>query len=110
VKERDAMAKFATVPVQDVAPRRRPRQSSRRAEVRAQYREALEDAIDQHLALVVELENSDKPLTIRNRLARAAAALGYEDVVIRRRGTRIVAYRPHEEEAPKVATDDALGG
>lgn len=104
------MVKFATAPVHEVVPRRKQRQPSSRAVIRGQYQQALREAIHQQEALVVELEEGDKPLTIRNRLSRAAEMLGLEGVVIRRRGSRIVAYRRHEEEAPKVATDDALGG
>lgn len=46
-----------------------------------------------HEALVVELDADDKPLTIRNRIRRAADSLGLENVVIRRRRDRIVAYQ-----------------
>lgn len=104
------MVRFATAPVQDVAPRRRGRQPSGRALMQAQYQQALREAIDGQLALVVEIEDGDKPLTIRNRLIRAARALGLEGIVVRQRGSRIVAYRPQEEVAPKVGMDDALGG
>lgn len=104
------MAKFVMAPIRDVVPAYHRRNRSRRAEVRAQYEQALQDALDQQQALVVELEEGEKPLTIRARLRNAAEALSFEDIVIRRRGDQIVAYRRGEEEAPKVGTDDALGG
>jgi len=104
------MARFTTAPLEDVAPKRKERQPSKRAHVQAQYQQALGDAIDHREALVVELEDCDKPLTIRNRLTRAAAVLGLDRVVIRRRGNRIVAYQAQEGEVPKVGSDDALGG
>jgi hypothetical protein len=78
--------------------------------MRAQYEQALQEAIDQQQALIIVLEEGDNALTIRNRIARAAARLGLGDIVVRRRGERIVAYRQQEEVAPRVATDDALGG
>jgi hypothetical protein len=87
------MVRFTTAPVADVAPRRKQRNPSARAQVAEQYREALQNALtsgDQ--ALVVELEGSDKPLTIRNRIRRAAQQLGRQDVTVRRRGNKIVAY------------------
>jgi hypothetical protein len=88
------MARFGTAPVEEVVPKRTQRQPSQRSQIQQQYQQALKDAIlNQHRALVVELEPNDKPLTIRNRIRRAAEALGLEDVVIRRRRDRIVAYR-----------------
>jgi hypothetical protein len=44
------------------------------------------------------MDPSDKPLTIRNRIKRAADALGYADITIRRRRNTIVAYRPDGQE------------
>ena len=41
---------------------------------------------------MVMLGDDDKALTIRNRIKRAADALGMDDVVIRRRRDRIIAY------------------
>jgi hypothetical protein len=40
----------------------------------------------------VEIEGEDKPLTIRNRIKRAADALGIENITIRRRKDSIYAY------------------
>lgn len=94
------MPRFTTAPVEQVAPKRKQRQPSQRAQVRKQYQDALRDAIMyKHEALVVVLDDSDKPLTIRNRIRRAADALGLDNVVIRRRRDRIVAYEgaPGEE-------------
>jgi hypothetical protein len=102
------MAKFGTAPVQDVAPRRKQRQPSNRARIQAQYREALQGAIDNQQALVVEIEDDDKPLTIRNRLKRAADSLGLEHIVIRRRRGRIVAYQPEEEEQLELPEPEAV--
>jgi len=88
------MAQFTVAPVEEVMPKRKQRQPSQRAQVQQQYQTALRDAIrDTGQALVVEMEPSDKPLTIRNRIKRAADALGYEDITIRRRKNKIVAYR-----------------
>lgn len=88
------MPRFKTAPIEQVAPRRRQRQPSQRAQIRKQYEEALRDAmLSKREALVVELDADDKPLTIRNRIRRAADSLGLENVVIRRRRDRIVAYQ-----------------
>jgi hypothetical protein len=88
------MPRFTTAPVEEVAPKRKQRNPSQRAQTRRQYQDALRSAlIDNREALVVELESEDKPLTIRNRIKRAAEALGLDDVAIRRRGNRIVAYQ-----------------
>lgn len=87
------MARFTSAPVEEVAPKRRQRRPSLRAQVDQQYREALGDAVrERREALVVELEPEDKALTVRNRIKRAARAIGLEDIAIRRRGNRIVAY------------------
>ena len=104
------MARFGMAPVQEVVPKKYQERPSQRAQLRAQYQQALQDAVNQQQALVVELEEGDKDMTIRARLRKAAEALGLEDIVIRRRGNQVIAYRPAEEEAPKVGTDDALGG
>lgn len=95
------MARFATAAVEEVVPKRTQRQPSQRSQIQQQYQQALNDAVlDQHRALVVELEPSDKPLTIRNRIRRAAESLGLEDIVIRRRRDRIVAYRLESGDQP----------
>lgn len=94
------MPVFSSAPVQDVAPQRRSRQPSQRARLQQQYQDALRNAIiERQEALVVQLEPDDKPLTVRNRLKRAASAVGLEDVVIRRRKDRIIAYDPSREGA-----------
>lgn len=91
------MPQFSTAPVREVAPKRRQRQPSQRAVIRKQYEDALRDAVQyKHEALVVSLDAHDKPLTIRNRIRRAADALGLKNVVIRRRKDKIVAYEPEE--------------
>ena len=88
------MPRFTTASLQDVAPRRKSRQPSQRTQTRQQYQDALRQAVvDQHRALIVELEETDKALTIRNRIKKAAEALGLENLTIRRRGDRIVAYQ-----------------
>jgi hypothetical protein len=86
------MAKFTTAPITDVAPKRLQRQPSQRSVIHEQYTSALRDALQNGEALVIELEPNDKALTIRNRLNRAATSLGREDVTVRRRGNRVVAY------------------
>ncbi|HEX8919230.1 MAG TPA: hypothetical protein VF898_12060 [Chloroflexota bacterium] len=92
------MARFRTAPVEEVIPQRKQRQPSQRSQMRQQYQEALRDAlIDKHEALVVDLEPTDKVLTIRNRIKRAAELLGIDDVAIRRRGDRIIAYQSTDE-------------
>jgi len=93
------MPRFSTAPVEEVVPKRRQRQPSQRAQTQRQYREALQNALnDRSQALVVELEPDDKPLTIRNRIKRAADSLGLESIAIRRRKDRIVAYLSDVEE------------
>ncbi|MBV9280643.1 MAG: hypothetical protein JOZ41_11215 [Chloroflexi bacterium] len=88
------MPRFTTAPVEEVAPKRRQRQPSQRAQTQQQYQEALRSALlDKSEALVVELDPGDKPLTIRNRIKRAADLLGLEHIVIRRKKDRIVAYQ-----------------
>ena len=88
------MPRFTTAPIEEVAPQRRQRQPSQRAQTQQQYREAAQNAlIDRREALVVELDPEDKPLTIRNRIKRAIDSLDLQDVTIRRRGNRIVAYQ-----------------
>jgi hypothetical protein len=88
------MPQFTVARVEEVIPKRKQRQPSQRAQVQAQYQEALRNALNvEGRALVVEMDPSDKPLTIRNRIRRAADSLGYEDVTIRRRRNKIVAYR-----------------
>jgi hypothetical protein len=92
------MPRFKTAPVEQVAPKRRQRQPSQRAQIRKQYEEALRDAmLYKHEALVVELDTDDKPLTVRNRIRRAADALGIDNIVIRRRRDKIVAYQTPDE-------------
>lgn len=104
------MPRFTAAPLEDVVPPPKRRHPSRRAQVEQQYQQALLDALAKLEALVVELEDGDQPVTIRNRLRRAGERLGIEQLSIRKRGTRIIAYRVREDEVPKVGTDDALGG
>lgn len=92
------MPRFASAPVEEILPPRKPQGPSKRTRMRQEYEAAARDAlIDRREALVVLLEAEDNPLTIRNRIKRAAVALGIEDVVIRRRGDRIIAYREGAE-------------
>lgn len=87
------MPRFSTAPIEEVVPQRKQRQPSQRAQTQREYQDALRHAIvDEGQALVIELDAEDKPLTIRNRIKRAAEALGLEGVAIRRRKDRIVAY------------------
>lgn len=89
------MAQFSTARVEEVVPQRKQRQPSQRAQTQQAYQEALRSALEaSDQALVVQLEPEDKPLTIRNRIKRAADAIGASDVVIRRRRDKILAYRP----------------
>ena len=90
------MPRFTTAAIEEVMPKRKQRQPSQRAQIQREYREALQNAINDQRALVVELDSSDKPLTVRNRIKRAAQTLGREDVSIRRRRDKIVAYASPE--------------
>jgi hypothetical protein len=93
------MPRFSTAPVEDVAPKRKQRHPSKRATIQRQYQEALREAIDNGgQALVIELEPDDKPLTVRNRIKRAADNLGIENITIRRRRDRILAYQSESGE------------
>jgi hypothetical protein len=88
------MPQFTVAPVEEVMPKRKQRQPSQRSQTREQYQTELRNALSgEGQALVVEMDPSDKPLTIRNRIKRAADALGYTDITIRRRKNTIVAYR-----------------
>jgi hypothetical protein len=88
------MAHFTTAPIADVVPKKKAaRGPSQRAQTQQRYRDALQDALGANKALVLELEPDDKALTIRNRIRRAVTTLGVDDVAVRRRGDRIVAYR-----------------
>ena len=94
------MPRFTTAPIEEVVPKRKSRQPSMRSQIRHEYQEAVRDALVRRgEALVVELEPDDKPLTIRNRIKRAAESIGVDNVTIRRRRDRIVAYRPELEES-----------
>lgn len=86
------MARFSTAPLQEVVPPPITKGPSQRALLQEEYREALKNALDVGEALVLDLEPDDKPLTIRNRLTKAAHALGREDLTIRRKRNRILAY------------------
>ena len=99
------MPRFTTAPIEDVLPQRKQRQPSQRAETQQQYQQAVRDAlIDRHEALVVELEPDDKVLTIRNRLKRAVESLGLDQVTIRRRRNRIIAYQAGSDEESDAAS------
>ncbi len=87
------MLHFTTAAIDDVIPKKKQRGPSSRAQTQQKYQEALRHAIiDQGQALVIELDPSDKPLTIRNRVKRATEVLALKDITIRRRGSRIIAY------------------
>jgi len=92
------MPRFMSVPVEEVTPKRRMKEPSARARTQQEYQEALQDALNGGQALVVELEEDEKPLTIRNRLKSAGDRLGIEHLVLRRRGDRIVAYQGTEQQ------------
>jgi len=93
------MPRFSTAPVNEVAPQQKTKGPSPRSELQQEYREALQNALDAGEALVIELEPDDKPLTIRNRMSKAAAALGREDLTIRRKGNRVLAYHRVADES-----------
>ncbi|GAC1445814.1 MAG: hypothetical protein NVSMB52_08490 [Chloroflexota bacterium] len=91
------MPRFSSAPIEEVVPQRKQRRPSHRAQTQQQYQDALRSAVaDKQQALVIELEADDKPLTIRNRIKRAAEALGMENIAIRRRRDKIVAYISNE--------------
>jgi hypothetical protein len=99
ISEEEFMVRFTSAPVEEVAPKRKQRQPSQRAQIQREYQEALRDAVlDRQEALIVELDADDKALTIRNRIRRAATVIGLEDIVIRRRGQRVVAYASAPED------------
>lgn len=92
------MPRFSTAPVEEVAPKRKQRYPSKRAQIQKQYQDALREVMDEGgRALVIELEPDDKPLTVRNRIKRAAEHLGIENITVRRRKGRILAYRSQTE-------------
>jgi len=93
------MPRFSTAPVHEVAPQRISKPPSQRSLLQQEYREALQNALDAGQALVIDLEPNDKPLTIRNRVSKAAVALGHEDLTIRRKGNRILAYHRIADES-----------
>jgi hypothetical protein len=67
------MPRFTTAAIEDVIPKRKAKQQTQRSKTREQYQQALRDAIlGKSEALVVELEDGEKPLTIRNRIKAAA--------------------------------------
>ena len=89
------MPHFTVARVEEVVPQKKQRQPSQRAQTQQQYQDALQNVLTvTGQALVIVLEPEDKPLTIRNRIKRAADALGVKDIAIRRRRDRIIAYRP----------------
>lgn len=91
------MVRFTTAPIEEAAPKPKSQSPSRRQQIREQYRDELESAVQNHRALAVEFDpDVDKPITIRNRLQRAANDLGYTDLKIRRRKNVIFAYLPSE--------------
>lgn len=93
------MVRFTSAPVEEVIPARKQRQPSQRSQIQQQYQDAVRDSImNEHRALVVELDPNDKPLTIRNRIKRAADTLGIENISIRRRKNRIIAYESSNAE------------
>lgn len=94
------MVRFTSAPLHNALPKPRQRQASLRKQTQDHYRQLLQSAVvDHHQALVVELDPDDKPLTIRNRIVRAADTLGITNLVIRRRGQRVIAYQGTAEEA-----------
>ncbi len=94
------MAHFSTAPLEEVVPKRKQRQPSQRAQIQHQYQDAMRNAIlEKHEALVVDMDPNEKPLTIRNRVKRAAEALGLHDISIRRRKNKIIAYLAPGDEA-----------
>jgi hypothetical protein len=95
--EEECMATFSTAPVSDVVRPPKIKQPSQRRQNAEQYTAALSDALEHGQALVVEFDPDDKVLTIRNRLQRAARSLGRDDLTIRRRGQRVLAYPAPDE-------------
>jgi len=78
------MAQFSVAAAVDVVPQKKSRGPSQRVQTQQAYQEALHNAvIDQGEALVVILDDEDKPLTIRNRIKRAADRLELKDIAIR---------------------------
>ncbi len=73
--------------------RRRSRKVSNRALIVTQYRQALKEAFEVGKALIIDLDKGERAPTVANRVAEGVLQLGVDDVVIHRRGRRIVAYR-----------------
>jgi hypothetical protein len=71
------MAKFGTASVTEVLPAsRKNKGTGERAAIAAEYRKMLNQAINDGVALVVDLDEGEKALTARNRLLAAATKLG----------------------------------
>ncbi len=94
------MPRFSTAPVTEVAPQRTTKGPSPRSLLQQEYREVLQNALDVGHALVIEQDPADKALTIRNRVSKAAQALGHDDLTIRRKGTTILAYSRLADDSP----------
>ncbi len=92
------MPRFSTAPVHEVVPQHKTKGPFQRSLMQQEYRGALQSALAAGKALVIELEPEDKALTIRNRVRKAAQALGREDLTIRRKGNRVLAYHRAADE------------
>lgn len=81
------MPRFTTAPVETVAPQRKVRGPSQRAIIHREYMDSLQPLVDdKDTGLIVELDDGEKALTVRNRIYRAARGLGIESIRVRRRG------------------------
>lgn len=87
------MAQFKRVPVDEARPLTKAKVPSQRDQIRREYEEALRDAVIDHgEALAILIGPDDKPLTIKNRIDRAAQALGLDRIKVRRKGDYVFAY------------------
>jgi hypothetical protein len=87
------MAQFKRVPVDEARPVTKAKVPSQRDQIRREYEEALQDAVIGHgEALAILIGPDDKPLTIKNRIDRAAQSLGLDHIKVRRKGDYVYAY------------------
>jgi hypothetical protein len=82
-----------SVPVDEVAPKRKTSGPTNRAVVQTRHRQALKEAMEAGKALLIDLDDGDKSLTILSRIFKAAESFGVDQVKVRRRGNRMAVYQ-----------------
>jgi hypothetical protein len=102
------MAQFGSAPVESVLPASKTKSLGERAVIAKQYREAMKTQFDAGMALVVDLEEGDKPLTVKNRLSAAIVALGYSGKAeVRKTRNKPQFYAYLEQVQAEAATEGA---